>query len=117
LPVVETAHADNFLQRVTVDIFDSALADDGLAAIDALDTEVRGVRDRDETDFRRPAWRSQSHGDGIERSAGAVEVWLVRQRRSSNARDTSERPRVNVGTRKLPTVVARVGDVAARDER
>jgi hypothetical protein len=47
--------ADSCRPRVTIDAFDSAVADDGLGAIDALDTEVRGVRDRDESDFRKPA--------------------------------------------------------------
>jgi len=51
----ETAQPDDFLQRVTVDVFDSARADHDVAAIGALDTDVRGVPNRDETDFRRPA--------------------------------------------------------------
>jgi hypothetical protein len=101
------------VQRDTVDVFDSAVADDGLAAIDALDTEVRGVRDRDETDFRRPAWRSQSHGD--DRTLGQGGRGLARSAKGApqTRRDTSERPRVSVGTRKLATVAARVGDAAA----
>ncbi len=55
LPVVETTHANSFLQRVTVDVFDSALSDDALAAVDAFDSGVRGVANRDDSDFRRPA--------------------------------------------------------------
>ena len=53
--MVETAHADNFPQRVTVDVFDFALSDDALAVIDAFDSGVRRVANRDDSDFRRPA--------------------------------------------------------------
>jgi deazaflavin-dependent oxidoreductase (nitroreductase family) len=54
-------------------------------------------------------------GDAIERSASAVEVWLVRRKALLKRAATRRRgPRVSVGTRKLATVAARVGDVAAR---